>query len=295
MLITGAGSGIGRRAASLFAAEGAQLALLDLDGAAAAEAAAETGGTAFTADVADEASVNTAVAAAAAALGGIDGVVNAAGITLTGSLAATELRVWRQVMSVNLDGTFLVCRACLPWLQQAPFATIVNIASGQALLPGPSLAAYAASERRRADADPGIGGGAGAADPGERGLPGHRGHADDCRRGARCGAGPSRYALRRMGTALEIAQTLLFLTGRKSAFVTGAALAVDGGRSITKGISRDRGSASRNRLERNNGRIEAMATTRRRVLGGIGAGTAVFAGSGGRGRKTSCASARCMR
>lgn len=230
VLITGAGSGIGRRAASLFAAEGAQLALLDLDGAAAAEAAAETGGAAFTADVADEASVNTAVAAAAAALGGIDGVVNAAGITRTGSLAATELRVWRQVMSVNLDGTFLVCRACLPWLQQAPFATIVNIASGQALLPGPSLAAYAASKggvltltrALAVELAPLIR--VNAVCPGIVDTPMIAGAVRD--------AAPdlSRYALRRMGTALEIAQTLLFLTGRKSAFVTGAALAVDGGR-----------------------------------------------------------------
>lgn len=232
ILITGAGSGIGRRTASLFAREGARLALLDLNGAAVAQAAAESGGAAHTADVADEASVNAAVAEAAAALGGIDGVVNAAGITLTGSLAETEMRIWRRVMSVNLDGTFLVCRACLPWLQQAPFATIVNIASGQALLPGPSLAAYAASKggvltltrALAVELAPRIR--VNAICPGIVDTPMVAGSVRD--------AAPdlSRYALRRMGTALEIAQTLLFLTSRESAFVTGAALAVDGGRTF---------------------------------------------------------------
>src|SRR5216684_1604733 len=92
ILITGAASGIGRRTAELFAAEGAALTLLDCDRKRLAEAARETGGVAAEADVTQEASVAHAVEQGAAAMGGIDGVVNAAGkggiVNLTRALAA---------------------------------------------------------------------------------------------------------------------------------------------------------------------------------------------------------------
>src|SRR4029077_11165941 len=80
VLITGAASGIGRRTALLFAAEGAALTLLDRSVEGLAEVARETRGLAVGADVTDEASVAHAVERGAAAMGGIDGVVNAAGI-----------------------------------------------------------------------------------------------------------------------------------------------------------------------------------------------------------------------
>ena len=76
------------------------------------------------ADVTQEISVARAVEQGATVMGGIDGVVNAAGIVIHGS-----------VLDVNLTGTYIVVRCCLPWLVKAPFATIVNIASGQGLLP----------------------------------------------------------------------------------------------------------------------------------------------------------------
>jgi len=232
ILITGAGSGIGRRTAQVFASEGAALALLDVNPQAVAEAAAEIGAATCPADVSDEAQVAEAVGQAAATLGGIDGVVNAAGITVTGLLGDTDFATWRRAMSINLDGTFLVCRACLPWLRQASAATIVNIASGQALLPGASLSAYAASKggvltltrALAVELAPLIR--VNAICPGIVDTP--------MARGAALAAAPdlSRYALRRMATPLEIAQSLLFLTGRESAFVTGVALAVDGGRTF---------------------------------------------------------------
>jgi len=233
ILITGAGSGIGRRTAALFAAEGARLALLDRNEAGLAETAAGLDAGCFAADVTDEDAVNSAVAAGAAFLGGLDGVVNAAGITEIGTLEQTDFATWRRVMAVNLDGTFLVCRAALPHLRAAEFATIVNIASGQALLPGPSLSAYAASKggvltlsrALAAELAPRIR--VNAICPGIVDTPMVSGNA------VRAAAPDlSRYALKRMASALEIAQALLFLTGRESAFVTGAALAVDGGRTF---------------------------------------------------------------
>src|ERR1700722_13077785 len=86
VLITGAASGIGRRTAQLFAAEGAALTLLDRSTEGLAETARETRGLAAEADVTDETSVANAVEQGAEAMGGIDGIVNAAGIVIHGSL-----------------------------------------------------------------------------------------------------------------------------------------------------------------------------------------------------------------
>jgi len=183
--------------------------------------------------VTEELSVETSVAGAAEFLGGIDGVVNAAGITEVAPLESTDFAMWRRVMAVNLDGTFLVCRACLAHLREAPFATIVNIASGQALLPGASLSAYAASKggvltlsrALAAELAPRIR--VNSVCPGIVDTPMVSGNAV---RSAAPDLG--RYALKRMASAQEIAQALLFFTGTESAFVTGAALAVDGGRTF---------------------------------------------------------------
>jgi NAD(P)-dependent dehydrogenase (short-subunit alcohol dehydrogenase family) len=80
-------------------------------------------------------------------MGGIDGVVNAAGIVLHGSVLDVGVADWKLVLDVNLTGTYIVVRCCLPWLVKAPLATIVNIASGQGLLPNtPNMTAYAASK-----------------------------------------------------------------------------------------------------------------------------------------------------
>ena len=84
ILITGAASGIGRRTAQLFAAEGAALILLDRSAEALRGVASETPGFAVAVDVTDEAAVADAVGRGAAQSGGIDGVVNAAGIVMRG-------------------------------------------------------------------------------------------------------------------------------------------------------------------------------------------------------------------
>ena len=94
----------------------------------------------------DEAAVQAAVAEAAEAMGGLDGLVNSAGIMCSDRLADTTLDTWQRVLAVNLTGPFLLCRAALPYLQQRPGATIVTIASAQALLPGMFCSAYSASK-----------------------------------------------------------------------------------------------------------------------------------------------------
>jgi NAD(P)-dependent dehydrogenase (short-subunit alcohol dehydrogenase family) len=229
ILITGAASGIGRGTAELFAGEGATLTLLDCDRKRLAEVARETGGTAVEADVTQEPSVTHAVEKGASAMGGIDGVVNAAGIVIHGSVLDVGLADWKLVLDVNLTGTYIVVRCCLPWLAKAPFATIVNIASGQGLLPNnPGMTAYAASKggvvnltrALAAELAPSIR--VNSVCPGMVDTPMTAGLERDL----------DRYALGRIAEPLEIAQAILFLTGTESSFITGAALAVDGGRTF---------------------------------------------------------------
>jgi NAD(P)-dependent dehydrogenase (short-subunit alcohol dehydrogenase family) len=230
VLITRAASGIGRRTALLFAAEGAALTLLDRSVEGLAEIARETHGLAVGADVTDEASVARAVERGAAAMGGIDGVVNAAGIVIRGPIREVGVADWRRVIDVNLTGIYIVVRCCLPWLAKATAgATIVNIASGQGLLPNtPEMTAYAASKggvvnltrALAAELAPAIR--VNSVCPGMVDTPMTAGGPRDV----------TPYALKRVADPLEIAHAILFLTGAESSFVTGAALAIDGGRTF---------------------------------------------------------------
>lgn len=229
ILITGAASGIGRSTARLFAAEGAALTLLDRDAHGLAETARETGAHVFAADVTDEASVAQAVAQGAAAMGGIDGVVNCAGVMLRGSIQDVSVFEWRRVLDINLTGAYIVVRCSLPWLKQAPNATIVNLGSGQSLLPNsPDRTAYSASKggvlnltrAMAAELAPAIR--ANTVCPGLVDTP--------MAEGVQSNVG--NYALGRLAQPIEIAQAILYLTSCESSYVTGAALAVDGGRSF---------------------------------------------------------------
>jgi NAD(P)-dependent dehydrogenase (short-subunit alcohol dehydrogenase family) len=229
IVITGAASGIGRHTALLFAEEGAALTLIDRNEEGLAPVAQATRGLATAADVTVEAQVGRAVEEGAAAMGGIDGIVNAAGIMWRGSVLDVSVADWRRVIDVNLSGMYIVVRACLPWLAQASGATIVNLGSGQSLLPNaPNRTAYSASKggvlnlSRALAAElapairvncvcPGL-----VDTPMADGVRGNVGH----------------YALGRLAQPLEIAQAILFLSSAESSFVTGAALAVDGGRSF---------------------------------------------------------------
>lgn len=236
ILVTGAASGIGWATAALFAAEGARLALLDRDPAGlAALRDASPGSVEAVADVTDPAGVRAAVDGAAERLGGLDGLVNAAGIASVAGFRDTGPDLWRRIMAVNLDGPYLVCRACLPHLERGPAASIVNVASASGLLPSGANAAYAASKgglitlTKALAAELGPRVRVNAVCPGTVDTPmvaglGPRDAAFEARIRAT-------YALGRMAEPAEIAAAILFLTAGDSSFVTGAALAVDGGRS----------------------------------------------------------------
>lgn len=237
MLVTGGGSGIGLATARLFAAEGGRVALLDRDAGALARARHDIDCFAVEADVTDETGVTQAVCEAVAALGGLDGLVNAAGISFWRSFEEMSFAEWRQILSINLDGPFLVCKAAWTALKSAQSATIVNVASGAGLQPRRSFSAYCASKAglvlfTKSIAMDGAEGGirANAVCPGivmtplvEKNLQ-LTGDPD---------AAYQRYIARnlmhRFGTAEEVAHAILFLSCSESSFITGSALSLDGG------------------------------------------------------------------
>ncbi len=150
-LVTGGGSGIGRGIARRLAHDGADVAVLDRDAAAARAVAAEVEAigrraVAVDADVADTASVTRAVAAARTALGPLLVLVNAAGISGFAPLADMTDAQWDGMIAVHLRGTFVCTRAVLPDMLAAGTGRVVNISSVGGLRGGPMLTHYAAAK-----------------------------------------------------------------------------------------------------------------------------------------------------
>ena len=150
-LITGAGSGIGRATARLFASEGAAVAVADID-TRAAQATVDMieadGGraAAFGVDVTDPDSTEAMAGAVMTRFGAIDVLFNNAGIAGVGVLHETSVELWDQVMAVNVRGVFLVARAVLPTMIAAGHGSIINMSSTIAEIGLANRASYAASK-----------------------------------------------------------------------------------------------------------------------------------------------------
>jgi NAD(P)-dependent dehydrogenase (short-subunit alcohol dehydrogenase family) len=156
-LVTGAARGIGRGIAGCLAAEGARVAVIDIDGAEAEKTAAGLGGGAvgIAADVSQEAEITRVAQRVADELGGLDILVNNAGAgTGRESLAqiggpSVEQQTqasWDAQLANNLRTTFLASKAAIPHLEARGGGSIVNIASIAALMPSPALPAYGAAK-----------------------------------------------------------------------------------------------------------------------------------------------------
>lgn len=151
VLVTGGGSGIGQSCALRLLAEGGRVAAADISAAGLADTAEQAGDlagrlTLVTVDVGDEESVKAGVAQATQALGGLDALVNAAGILRSSHTEQTSLADFERVLRVNLIGTFLVIRECLPALLAGSGPSVVNFSSTSAEFAHPYMAAYAASK-----------------------------------------------------------------------------------------------------------------------------------------------------
>ena len=241
ILVTGAASGIGLATAQMLATEGAQVGLLDLDPARLGEAAAGLKmEAAAVADVGREDEAAAAVARLAAKLGGLDGVVNCAGIDLIRPFSEMKAHEWNRIMTVNLNGPFHVCKAALPHLKRAEGGTIVNVSSAAGLRPLDHRTAYCASKAglvmftKTLAADLAADGiRANVVCPGIVETPlftaSYANAPDPVAELARI---KDRYCIKRAASPDEIASAIVFLTSRESSYVTGAALAVDGGRTF---------------------------------------------------------------
>ena len=240
-LITGAGSGIGRETALLFAAEGASVLAVDLNQAAAEETAemARAGGgeaAAHHADVSSAEDSEAMVVAAETRFGRLDVMFNNAGIMHSDDddAVGTEEKIWDLTMDINAKGVFLGCKYGIPALRRAGGGSIINTASFVALLGAATpQVAYTASK------------GAVLAMTRELAIV----HA---REGIRVNAlcpGPLRTELLmkfldteekkqrrlvhipmgRFGEAAEMAKAALWLASDDSSYVTGTEFVVDGG------------------------------------------------------------------
>ena len=242
VLITGAGSGIGRASALELARRGWSVIVTDLDADGARRTTLRVtaaGGTAEHAelDVTDARAVDAVVADVVARHGRLDAVVTSAGIGVAAPLAETDDDAWRRVLAVNLDGTFHVVRAALGPMLAAGAGRIVTISSVAGLVGLRQRAVYCASKAAVIGLTRSI-----AADYAERGIranticPGTvetewigkilAGAADpDATRRAM----EARQLDGRMGRPEEVAAGIAFLLDDDARFVNGSAFVMDGG------------------------------------------------------------------
>jgi NAD(P)-dependent dehydrogenase (short-subunit alcohol dehydrogenase family) len=241
-VITGGGSGIGAATASLFAAEGACVAILDSDLPRAERIATqicESGGdaVAWACDVTNEIQLRDAVDRAAQHLGAIDILFNSAGIALRRAVSDTEADDWDRIIDTNLRGSFLSSKFCLEHFRQAG-GSIIHVSSVTGIIGVRSRAAYSASKgglvaltRNMAVDLAGRNIRVNCVCPGFVRTPLAQPLLEDAVRRDRL---ISMHPLGRLGEPEDVAMAVLFLASDASRWITGTSLVVDGGFSAGK-------------------------------------------------------------
>lgn len=245
-IITGAGSGIGRASALLFAAEGAFVALVDRDSAGMQETMKairdlkgniEGDGSEHLGDVGDGDFAKATVEAIVSQHGRLDVLMTAAGWSCGGTVVTTDPADWDAVFRTHVGGTWLWSRAAVPPMQRQGKGSIVTLASQLAIAGGRNNSAYIAAKgaiisltKTMAVDFAADGIRVNAIAPGAIDTPMLRRsfarHADPepVREASR-----NRHAMKRFGRAEEVAEAALYLASDASSFTTGTVMAVDGG------------------------------------------------------------------
>jgi NAD(P)-dependent dehydrogenase (short-subunit alcohol dehydrogenase family) len=249
-LVTGAGMGIGRGIALLFAREGANIVAADYDrenGLETVRLIQQTGcqATFVQADVSRPDEVQRMVQAAIDAYGRLDILVNNAGIDLPQAthVLATEIEDWEKIVDVNLKGVFLCSRSAIPAMKRQGHGVIVNIASVAGHRPMPAEAAYGASKaglilltKQMARDFAGDGIRVNSVSPGPMEKP-TRHRLESLERDQQAYQRRQLFAdqipLRRMCVPGDIAHAALFLASDEASMITGIDLVVDGGFLLT--------------------------------------------------------------
>jgi NAD(P)-dependent dehydrogenase (short-subunit alcohol dehydrogenase family) len=241
VVITGAGSGIGRATAICFAKEGANTIIADINPEAAEETvvlikAGKGSAVAFKSDVADPVSVQALVAFTMKTFSSIHALVNNAAIQVNKTAEDTSFEEWNRQLAVNLGGVFLCSKYFLPYLKISK-GSIVNMSSVNGFFVEPTCAGYCATKAAIIGLTKAM-----AIDHGHEGVrvncicPGYidaglaegyfQAQADPLK--AREEAGKL-HALWRIGKPEEVGRVAVFLASEDASFVTGTAMVVDGG------------------------------------------------------------------
>jgi len=240
-IITGAGSGMGRATAYVFADEGARLALVDRNAEAVEQVAADVrqaGGAAvaYAVDLADAGAIQGLVARVRADLGPIDILVNNAGISIPAPIEADHWeRAWELTIAVNVTAQARLIRACVEDLARNGEGRVVNIASTEGLGATAGGSPYTVAKHGVVGLTRSM-----AVELGPRGInvncvcpgPIRTAMTAPIPEEAKTIFAKRRVALRRYGEPEEVAHATLSLCLPAASFITGAALVVDGGLTI---------------------------------------------------------------
>ncbi|PKV82178.1 SDR family NAD(P)-dependent oxidoreductase [Nocardia fluminea] len=239
-VVTGGASGIGGAISTRLAADGALVAIFDIDGAAAEAAAIRienAGGKAIglTVDVTDRTAIDAGLAEVRARLGRPTVLVNSAGLTLDGPFLDITAAAWSRALAINLTGTFDCCQAVLPDMIEQGWGRIVNISSSSIHSGAAGLAGYVSAKSGVVGLTKVL-----ALEFAKRGItvntipPGfidtpmlrrteERGFID-------VGAQIARTPVGRIGTPADVAATCAFLVSEEAGYLTGQVIGVNGGR-----------------------------------------------------------------
>ena len=246
VVITGAASGQGRAGAILFAREGANLALCDIDEAGLEETAKLVAGESAVevltqlCDMAAPFDIEKFVAAVAGRFGAIDVIYNNAGVMLRRSIEDTTEEDWDRVHDINVRGPFFLVKHALPALLKSTSAVVINVSSVSGLLPpregntaycSSKGAVMAVTRAMARDLAPhGIRVNCLVPGPIDTPMPaGAFEKLPEEQRPAARAAAVSRNMIKRFGTSEEVASVAVFLASPAASYMTGAMIPVDGG------------------------------------------------------------------
>jgi NAD(P)-dependent dehydrogenase (short-subunit alcohol dehydrogenase family) len=233
-VVTGAANGIGQAYARRLAADGFDIAVADVVDAASTRSLVEAAGRKFFAaivDVTSPASTLQFAADVGANMAPVVALVNNAGIYPWKPFEDTDYEIWRKVIGVNLDGSFLMCKAFVPGMIARKLGRVVNVASTTFWLNAPQMTAYIASKGGVIGFTRALASEVGAAGvtvnviaPGLTNTKSMRGVNEEI-----FDYLPKQQAIPRMLEPQDLVGVVSFLCSADSAFVTGQTIVADGG------------------------------------------------------------------